>query len=714
MSKNICAILTLSQDYQILRPMLQRAKSLGHSIDILIHVSLLAKDRTKSQFWRIFKENHGSRIKFFTSADINNDLIPKSNGIVFIANESSHNAHKLNRAITEKYRPYNQFILLQHGFENIGIFENSDFKRVFGEVNNKVNVDEFWGWQKNSTAQNKDMYKSLGFLNILNFDELKIQNEQVLDTIYLFENFHSPKFEGNNQKVVQSSINVLRKIKGFHRNLGIDLKIILKPHPAARFSDYHLFADIIDFIDLRPIYEIKLDKVLFALSEPSSVLLELTARGVPAFKITDIANNENFTNLKKFDPTKYDYRNFLKQRKSYSNWQRDMFSDKGISFDFRSVSSNLDNQIIRVCGYGKTPSQQAEYIVIYDGQPSYEVFWNIPMRSSGTSHMSFNLKTLTQIASTFPSLAVFIRIFSNYLISLSPKSIIFSRTKDPLSTKLLKRLNLLGCITTYSLDDNLLHISDNVGEEKKHRHGAINPKAELMYQIKNSNRLIVANQRLENEYSSMNRCVSSPPFFCSATLFNSVPPLFDEKGAKIVYTGFSHEKNFKLILPSILKIMTEFERVTLIFFGTTKPNRELVRFKHRVKCIPPSENYLQYRKILDDSKSVIGLAPIVHNKFNNFKSETKVIEYIDHGILPVFSKTPAYNILNDIGIHSTCVVDDDWYPILKRAIVDPTWRAKKVTQYQKLLLPYTPELAWQQRSIMMKSMPIKKRGMNYD
>lgn len=137
--------------------------------------------------------------------------------------------------------------------------------------------------------------------------------------------------------------------------------------------------------------------------------------------------------------------------------------------------------------------------------------------------------------------------------------------------------------------------------------------------------------------------------------------------------SITHNDDFKLIMPDIIKILKEYDNVYLKIVGLLDLPDEMKEVKNKVLTSP----FVDYKELPRLIRSIdINLAPLESSIFNEAKSENKWTEAALVKIPTVASNTGAFKTEikdNETGI---LVNDKDWYKKLKLVIDDKELREK--------------------------------------
>lgn len=138
----------------------------------------------------------------------------------------------------------------------------------------------------------------------------------------------------------------------------------------------------------------------------------------------------------------------------------------------------------------------------------------------------------------------------------------------------------------------------------------------------------------------------------------------------IGYEGSSKESDFKVVVPALMQLLSEFgNSIRLEFYGFVP---EALRNHPSVTYVKPEKDYRTFIHKLYQSNWDIGLAPLAENLFNDCKTNNKFREYAACGIPGVYSSSPAYTDWVDHGKTGMIVPHTvkGWYAGIKQLIED--------------------------------------------
>lgn len=137
--------------------------------------------------------------------------------------------------------------------------------------------------------------------------------------------------------------------------------------------------------------------------------------------------------------------------------------------------------------------------------------------------------------------------------------------------------------------------------------------------------------------------------------------------------SITHNADFELVLPDLIKIMDTYPNVTLLVGGELDVSSELNRFGSRVITFP----FCDWRRLPEKIASCdINIAPLEDTIFNRAKSENKWIEASLVKVPTVASNVGAFAHMIADGDTGFLCEPEDWFTVLSRLIEFPELRAR--------------------------------------
>lgn len=153
----------------------------------------------------------------------------------------------------------------------------------------------------------------------------------------------------------------------------------------------------------------------------------------------------------------------------------------------------------------------------------------------------------------------------------------------------------------------------------------------------------------------------------------------------------SHQKDFEVVKPVLLRLMEEFNAVRLYIGGFLDLDHGFDNFSHRIERFP----YVDWKELpLNLAKIDINIAPLEQdNPFCEGKSELKYFETALLKIPTVATPVDAYKWAIRSGENGLLAsTEEEWYTHLKSLIENPVLRRTLGEKaFEKVMETYTPE-----------------------
>lgn len=137
--------------------------------------------------------------------------------------------------------------------------------------------------------------------------------------------------------------------------------------------------------------------------------------------------------------------------------------------------------------------------------------------------------------------------------------------------------------------------------------------------------------------------------------------------------SFTHNKDFEMIKPALIKILKSCQNVSLLLVGELKPSDELNQYADRIKMLQIVEwQQLPWLIAAVD----INLAPLEDTLFNRAKSEIKWMEAALARVPTVASRIGAFEEMIEDGVTGILCENewDIWYEKLYQLVLDKSKR----------------------------------------
>lgn len=239
-----------------------------------------------------------------------------------------------------------------------------------------------------------------------------------------------------------------------------------------------------------------------------------------------------------------------------------------------------------------------------------------------------------------------------------------------LAENIVKKANEARCALLVDIDDNFMEMDASHPEYNVELGMRI--KA-LHYIISKADKVVCSTPFIENKIKSntivIGNCIDSNLWGLRQDSNDKIVEM--NAPLKILYMGTgTHDSDFRMILPVFDKLAMEFEgqfEVVIIGVGSNIPKRSWLTISR-----PPNGLYPEFVKWFISTGSFdVGIAPLLDNKFNQAKSDIKVLDYLAKGVLPIVSDVRPYNINQDINkLIVKCKDNKDWSNELRGLIIN--------------------------------------------
>ena len=206
--------------------------------------------------------------------------------------------------------------------------------------------------------------------------------------------------------------------------------------------------------------------------------------------------------------------------------------------------------------------------------------------------------------------------------------------------QLVRKLREAGKTLVYIMDDDLLNIPEEVTSSSYYNQACIQRYIREIICL--SDAILSPSPLLLEKYAVDGRA----GIRTEEPALEAVPytPHAEGKPVKIGFAGSVDRMGDLegILRESLLNIRQEYgSRVSFEFFGARPAFAEELG----ARCIPYTESYDDYRRILNELEWDIGLAPMPESAFHACKHYNKFTEYAAAGIAGIYSNVPPYDRL---------------------------------------------------------------------
>lgn len=689
-------VINLIQDINILRPViLLAAKKIRWPVIILVTENFNRKDKEKlwlGELKEIYKLT-GSSIYFYSSKLTALSILRKRQGLVFSASESSLRAHSNVYSLFE-ILPYNFIkITIQHGYECPGLLNSKEHDSIHGH-DIHFNADLLCTWQPLEELKTLHVdYHSRVFHTGSTF---LLNNHYSLKTLsknqsgLICENLHSPRVSANSgysEEFISLFNNICESFSCKHR-------LLLRPHPSGTFTKNNSskFSGKYELLT-SPIYKLDLSSLLYAVSPPSSIIIELISANVPVAILADKKNNmdlnnyrglpivKTFNDVTRFITSAIDSRDiFIKDQKKFLNEKKFEQDPSKILTNFELLFKSVNHESI-FSNY-MTPRKTILF-VSQKSSATLNIHFLKPLSSVRLKKM-FNIKIMFDLEISNLNKK---NTLNDTLINISPNLIVFVRDTCENSLSVALWAKYYSIPTIYFIDDDLLNYPTFL-ESEKYSYYTSPAIIKVLINFLNTVSLVYCStDRIRSSLVSkeIKTCCHVAKIYCSGEIF-CVPNVNNDNNIKIGYMGTNHQNDFKLIIPALVELLQKNKNVIFEIMGKTPMPNELLKFSSQVKVIPWIDSYSIFREKLASLKWDIGLCPLEINSFNLSKADTKWVEYTSCGIAVIASRGTVY----DNCAKGNCAIlaesNREWLEALEHLTYNDNARRELAENAQKKML----------------------------
>ena len=244
------------------------------------------------------------------------------------------------------------------------------------------------------------------------------------------------------------------------------------------------------------------------------------------------------------------------------------------------------------------------------------------------------------------------------------------RTADATAFGLVQRMNCVGLPYVYVLDDNFwLLDQEGVDLHDYYRHPLV--RRSLQAAVAGAAVVLCHSEHFATFLRHFNPRVEVVPAAFSFKLLDGLPlPAAHDEIRVGVVANSSRAGDLAMILPAIEVVLAMRPQVVFEFIGWTPPE---LRDRPGVRSFEGTSDYSAFLALKVSRDWLLGLAPLLPNRFVEYKSNNKYREFGGCGIAGLYSDSRVYRECVQEGDTGWLVADDPqaWATALLRAIDDP-------------------------------------------
>jgi glycosyltransferase involved in cell wall biosynthesis len=268
-------------------------------------------------------------------------------------------------------------------------------------------------------------------------------------------------------------------------------------------------------------------------------------------------------------------------------------------------------------------------------------------------------------------------------VAARPTHIIFCRYSGPHSETILQFTIANGVPSLYIIDDDLLNVPKELGQKKYEYHNHPLRLGTVASLLRKVDLVYCSNDRLRTylETQGVIGHLYAADIFCAGQVINRA----EFRPVEVIgYMGFDHAHDFEIVLPALVKVMSEYAYLRFELFGKIPKPPILDQFGDRVSVLPVVPDYESFLTQLAARRWDIGICPLAKTDFNRVKNINKWIEYTSVGTAAIASQGMIYDECCSEG-RGILAEDNEWSDALTSLINNPRKRYEQVVAAQKLL-----------------------------
>ncbi len=278
------------------------------------------------------------------------------------------------------------------------------------------------------------------------------------------------------------------------------------------------------------------------------------------------------------------------------------------------------------------------------------------------------------------------------LKAFEPTLLVFCRYSGPHAEYLTEWARHRGVPVIFHIDDDLLNVPIELGEDKHDYHNRPTRLATVRHLLNSSDLVYCSNVNLQSRLVELG--AQSP--LIAGKIYASGRVLTAARDKPVLKMGYmasaDHAHNLEMIKPAIVEFLRRNPAVHFELFGSIPKLSEFDEFGDRVSKCPPIANYEKFMESFAALEWDIGICPLVRTPFNVVKSNTKWVEYTSVGAAVIASRGTVYDDCCADGCGILAETHEEWLEALESLAQDSRLRYEQVQRAQeKLTREYSTE-----------------------
>ena len=688
-----------------MRPLVfMAARDLNLRAEFLVTRQFIARDTSgiwQGELREISKKTGASIVIFGHHGEVL-QMLQGEAGVLVAASESDLSAHTPTHELFRLAPPSILKITLQHGFECVGFLQSRDHNLAHGE-NVTFAADVICGWCDESRlsamapSQRGKLYVT-GPTAALQTPVAK-QGADRATTGIVCENLHSVRLNAAGD-FKSEFMTVFEKFCQAVAKEG--RAVALRPHPGGQYVLRHN-VQLPSNVKLSndPIYKTDLAQYAYGISAPSSIVIDMILAGIPvavwrdASGVMDASNYDGLAEISSLDDWLEFSRDAVAHPEGFVELQQRFLAHQKLLYEPAEVYRRFARLFTEGVGFPsplKIGHQPAERVIfIANGDiPTLQLSFLLPLAPllrDGEIAIDFLIEP--QIQETFgkklrdKSVEPWI---AKRLASFRPTLMVFCRYNGPHVEYLVEWARNEGVPAIYHIDDDLLSVPLEIGENKYRAHNDPRRRAAVRYLLDKADLVYASTPQLKKRLEKLDTKapITAGEIYCSGQIKARA---CERPVRKIGYMASAdHAHNLKMILPAIVKLLRRNTDVRFELFGSIPKLSALEQFGDRIVTTSPVHDYTAFLETLAKLEWDIGICPLAPISFNLMKANTKWVEYTSAGMAVVASRGTVYDECCAEGCGILAATPAEWLAALEKLINDPHERFEQVQRAQARLV----------------------------
>ena len=272
----------------------------------------------------------------------------------------------------------------------------------------------------------------------------------------------------------------------------------------------------------------------------------------------------------------------------------------------------------------------------------------------------------------------------NECIAAKATHVIFCRYSGPHAEALLDFFHDNLTPSIYCIDDDLLNVPRELGQQKFDFHNHPLRLNTVRYLLNNVNLVYCSNSRLLSRLQEIgiNGNLYAGKIFCAGEI---ISPAELRNTKTIGYMGFDHAHDFEIVLPALVKVLQQYSELQFEIFGKIPKPAVLNEFGDRIVMIPTVADYSDFLKAFASRRWDIGICPLAPTHFNQVKNINKWIEYTSVGTAVIASRGLIYDDCCSDSCGLLATTTEEWLQAFEKLITNNEARFQLVSKAQNRL-----------------------------